>query len=121
MEKCACKGSFLDKLLKPTILMLLYRNSLHGFSILKEMEKNGMMDYSGIDPTGLYRTLKKMEMTGLLVSKWDINDNTQPRRVYEITQDGKDCLKHWKITLTNYKNSIDNLVEAISATLKEEN
>ena len=85
MEKCACKGSFLDRLLQPTILMLLYRKPLHGFSILKEMEKSGIMDYSGIDPTGLYRTLKKMEAAGLLASEWDMSD--QPRRIYKITEE----------------------------------
>lgn len=115
MEKCACKGSFLDKLLQPTILMLLCRQPLHGFSILKKMEESRIMDYSGVDPTGLYRTLKKMETAGLLASKWDVNDNTQPRRIYEITADGKDCLEHWKTTLIEYKNSIDKLIDAISA------
>ena len=117
MEKCACKGSFLDRLLQPTILMLLYRKPLHGFSILKEMEKSGIMDYSGIDPTGLYRTLKKMDAAGLLASEWDMSD--QPRRIYKITEDGKDCLKHWKSTLTDYKKSIGNLINAISAVLDE--
>lgn len=117
MEKCACKGSFLDKLIQPTILMTLYQNPLHGFSILKEMEKSEVMDYSGIDPTGLYRTLKKMETAGLLVSKWDINDHTQPRRIYEITEDGKDCLKHWKTTLINYQNSLGALINLITEVM----
>lgn len=120
MEKCACKGSFLDKLLQPTILMLLHQKRLHGFSILKKIEESGIMDYSNIDPTGLYRTLKKMESAGLLVSKWDVRDNAQPRRFYEITADGKDCLRHWKTTLTDYKGSIDKLVHAISDTLEED-
>ncbi len=114
MEKCACKGSFLDKLIQPTILMILYRNPLHGFSILKEMESSNIMDYSGIDPTGLYRTLKKMETAGLLISRWDINDRTQPRRIYEITEDGKDCLQHWKRTLINYQNSLGALIHSIT-------
>ncbi|MGN1098891.1 MAG: PadR family transcriptional regulator [Christensenellales bacterium] len=115
MKKCACKGSFLDKLLQPTILMLLSQQRLHGFSILKKMEESKIMDYSGVDPTGLYRTLKKMETTGLLTSEWDMKDSSQPRRIYEITADGRDCLEHWKTTLIEYKNSIDNLIDAISA------
>lgn len=119
MEKCACKGSFLDKLLQPVILTLLYEERLHGFSILKKMEETNIMNCGGIDPTGLYRTLRKMETAGLLVSELDDGDNAQQRRIYEITEEGKDCLKHWQGTLVDYKKSIDKLIDAISFTLNE--
>lgn len=117
MDKCACKGSFLDKLLQPTLLTILYQKPLHGFSLLKELEQSSIMDYHKNDPTGLYRTLKKMEHAGLLISHLDINDNTQPRRIYAITEDGKDCLKHWKITLTHYRNHLDTLIQSITEVI----
>ena len=62
--KCACKGDFLDRFIQPSILLLLSTESMHGFSIYKRLQDSDIMDYSGIDPTGLYRTLKKMEDAG---------------------------------------------------------
>lgn len=119
MDKCACKGSFLDRFIQPSVLMLLNKESLHGFSIYKTLSESDIMDYSGIDPTGLYRTLKKMEEAGLLISKWDTDTTSQARRIYTITQDGKDCLKSWRKTLISYKNSIESLTNAVSKSIEE--
>ena len=53
---------------------------MHGFSILKKLYKSDVMDYSSIDPTGLYRTLKKMEESGLLVSRIESDGGLQAKR-----------------------------------------
>ena len=73
-----------------------------------------------IDPTGLYHTLKKMESAGLLMSKWDTESAAQPRKIYEITDEGRSCLANWETTLYNYRDSIDELAKSISSVLKSE-
>lgn len=120
MAKCACKGSFLDRFIQPSVLMTLNKESLHGFLIYKKLIESNILDYTGIDPTGLYRTLKKMELAGLLVAEWDIEDTSQPRKIYSITGEGKECLKHWKATLDLYKNDIEKLSKAVSQSIGEE-
>ena len=117
MEKCACKGAFLDRFIQPSILMFLNAGDLHGFSILKKLKESNFIDYSGIDPTGLYRMLKKMEKSGLLVSGWDIKDIARTKRIYSITDKGKDCLSNWGETLLFYKKSIDRLIKAVNKNL----
>lgn len=117
--KCACKGDFLDRFIQPSILLLLNSESMHGFSIYKRLQDSDIMDYSGIDPTGLYRTLKKMEDAGLLTSQWDTDTASQARRIYTITGDGRHCLINWSDTLISYKNSLENLANAIIDSLKE--
>ena len=79
MKKCACRGSFLERFIQPSILLLLNEEPMHGFSILKKLYKSDVMDYSSIDPTGLYRTLKKMEESGLLVSRIEADGGLQRR------------------------------------------
>ena len=37
MEKCACKGFFLERFVQPAILMHLAAGSHHGFSLLKKL------------------------------------------------------------------------------------
>ena len=61
LEKCACRGSYLDKFLQPAILVVLQRGSSHGFQMISDLEKSGMVSGNGLDPAGLYRTLKRME------------------------------------------------------------
>ena len=121
MEKCACKGFFLERFIQPAILMHLAAGSHHGFSLLKKLADESYIPGEGsIDPTGLYRTLKKMEGAGLLVSKWDTESAAQPRKIYEITDEGRSCLANWETTLYNYRDSIDELAKSISLVLKNE-
>ncbi len=118
MDKCPCKGNFLERFIQPSILMYLNTESLHGFSILKKLRESDIMDYSGIDPTGLYRMLKKMEASGMLTSSWDV-ENSQPRRIYAITNEGRHCLSYWEKTLLEYSSSISRLAKAVSKSIGE--
>lgn len=114
MDKCACTGAFLERFIQPSILMYLCNENLHGFSLLKKLKESEIIDYSGIDPTGLYRMLKKMETTGLLSSVWDTDGPAQPRRIYSITDEGRVCLSYWEKTLAEYADAICRLSRAAS-------
>ena len=118
-DKCACKGSFLDRFVQPSILMLLMKEDLHGFSILKKLYSIEVMDYSSLDPTGPYRTLKKMEEAGLLRSKIDAGSEIQLRRIYSITDEGKICLIFWIDTLQHYRKRIDSLASAVRESVRD--
>ncbi len=114
MEKCACKGSFLERFTQPAVLVLLSREPLHGFSICKKLAECDFFDFNGIDPTGLYRMLKKMEESGLLASEWNTEDVAYAKRVYQITEKGKRCLENWGETLRRYRDSISKLIGAVN-------
>ena len=119
MKKCACRGSFLERFIQPSILLLLNEEPMHGFSILKRLYKSDIMDYSSIDPTGLYRTLKKMEEAGLLASRLETENPLQTKRIYEITQEGRVCLVFWKSTLLYYIAKIERLANAIPDKIED--
>lgn len=115
---CACKGSNLDKMLQPGILAALYNKKMHGFSIIQKLSENSMFNGNLPDKAGVYRYLKKMEESGLLVSEWEFDkDNTKPRRVYAITERGKHCLGNWSKALKVYEESIDCLVAEIDSVI----
>ncbi len=120
MKKCACKGAFLERFIQPVILMYLNRENLHGFAILKKLKECETMDYSAIDPTGLYRMLKKMTAAGLLNSAWNMENTPQPRCVYAITEAGKLCLASWEKTLFEYAQEIAALGKAVSESMNPE-
>lgn len=120
MEKCACKGFFLERFIQPAILMHLAAGSHHGFSLLKKLLTKVISPAKApLTPPGLPH-FKKMEGAGLLVSKWDTESAAQPRKIYEITDDGRSCLANWETTLYNYRDSIDELAKSISLVLKSE-
>ena len=100
--------------MQPFILMQLCADKLHGFSIYTKLLESDAMDYTGTDPGGIYRTLRKMESVGLIAASWHTDETARPKRVYEITDEGRQCLKFWKDTLTTYKNEIGKMVDAIS-------
>lgn len=110
--KCACKGNFLDRFIQPAILTALYDGPLHGFAVLNKMKDNGLTGEGNVDPTGLYRTLKKMEEAGLLTA--DAVRDKKIKRVYAITQEGKDCLVSWRETLEAYRDEIGGMIEKIT-------
>ena len=114
---CPCQGKNLDKLLQPLILCILAEGgAMHGFAILKEIARIPRFEDKMPDATGVYRYLKKMESSGLLTSKWELeelDDAGKPRRIFSITQEGRSCLANWAVALTDYENYIHQLVEQI--------
>lgn len=110
MDKCACNGSFLDKFIQPALLVILTRGDNHGFQMIADLEQSGMVSGDSLDPAGLYRTLKRMEASGLVSSRWDTDSAAKPRRMYSITEEGRHCLHTWNSTLKEYRSNLDSIL-----------
>lgn len=110
---CSCKGKSLDHFLQPTILMLLYQKEMHGFLMLQEISETPLFAGDYPDPTGLYRYLKKMEVQGLLTSREEEQKDFPSKRVYQITDLGKDCLQNWSETIHEYASNLEQLAGMI--------
>ena len=116
-EKCSCKGYNLDKLLQPNILSLLATRDMHGYVVIRELEKLDLFRGEKIDNTGIYRTLKRLEEKGLVQSQWDVEDAGAAKRVYQINNAGKECLANWIENLEAYKVIIDTVLESARKAL----
>ena len=115
---CACKGKNLDKMLQPTILMLLYKNKQHGSAIIQEIADTVMFGGNSPDKAGVYRYLKKMEKANLI----QVNDTcgdaeNKAKRVYAITDHGRKCLTNWMVSLNDYSANIKKLSNEIKNTI----
>ena len=76
---------------KPIILGILKQGNSYGYLIIKKIKEisGGKMEYSdGI----LYPVLHRLEKEGLIKSNWSMEDDTRPRKYYEITEAGKQSL-----------------------------
>lgn len=113
--ECACSGKTLGRLLKPAIMGLLAQESMHGYLLVQRLTAMAMFNGQPPDPTGVYRILRNMEEDELVVSSWDFADSGPARRRFELTKDGRACLKRWMQTLEEYAVAIRDLLEAIKS------
>ena len=115
---CPCTGKTLTKFLNPAVLGTIAKakGGLHGYAISASLNESGLFLSQPPDATGLYRLLKSMEDEGLLKSKLDTPAKGLPKRVFLITSSGRKCVANWRVTLHEYRSSI----ERIEAFLGEE-
>lgn len=114
-DNCSCKGSSLDKLIQPSILIILSNsNEIHGYGIIQKLEE---MDSVGVDKAGVYRTLKIMEEKGHIDSAWLDEENKPSKKVFSINKSGYYCLYNWISTLKKYRSKLDGIIEVGSTAL----
>lgn len=116
--KCSCKGRNLDKLVQPKILTILAQKNLHGYLIIQELENKKLVQEDKLDRTGIYRTLQTLEQRELVVSQWEIDGTGPSKKIYSITEAGKECLANWIETLEDYKRVIDTIIGEAKDVLK---
>lgn len=73
---------------RPIILAILARDEDYGYSIIQKVKgiSGGSLEWTdGM----LYPVLQRMEMDGLISSRWRASDGGRPRRYYRITEPGR--------------------------------
>ncbi|MCX6087665.1 MAG: PadR family transcriptional regulator [Caldiserica bacterium] len=113
---CKNIGFKSPKMLLVSILFSLLNKPSHGYALLDEIKETGI-EAVEIPYGVLYRSLRLMEMDGLVKSEWHVEETGPSRRIYNITEKGKDYLKDWAKTAKKRVNSILNLVERIEKIL----
>ena len=119
LAECATLGKSLNRLSQPTILTLLAANDapMHGYLIVQQAGNTPMFGGKKPDATGIYRALKRMEEAGLVRSWWDTPEQGSAKRLFELTDHGRHCLRRWIDALACYKLTIEDLRVAASTAL----
>ncbi|MFQ6019386.1 MAG: PadR family transcriptional regulator [Dehalococcoidia bacterium] len=98
----------IERFLEPCILLTLTDGPAHGYALKEHCEVECLVD-EPIDVGTLYRTLRRMEAEEWLTSEWA--DGQGPRRrVYSITQLGRQVLHSWASGLARNKQTIENFL-----------
>lgn len=90
--------------LKYVILQLLADKPRHGYEIIKELEERSGGAYSP-SPGTVYPTLTMLEEMGYATAKQE--DGTGGKKIYEITQEGRDYLGE-------HRSTVDDIFERIT-------
>ena len=78
--------------MEPCLLLLLRMRARHGYDLVHALAGFGMVS---VDASIVYRLLRSMEASGLIVSQWEQGVSGPARRVYQVTPLGKDRLASW--------------------------
>lgn len=85
------------------LLFLLRAGGSYGYELRRELEPRGL----ALDPAVLYRSLRDMERTGLIASRWVRSEEGPSRRVYEITAGGEAELERIATSLRQSRAAFD--------------
>jgi DNA-binding PadR family transcriptional regulator len=107
---CACEGHTLDRMLQPTVMALLAEGPQHGYALLQRLSESPLLKGTKPDDTGVYRLLKALEAQRLVRHTVAESELGPSKRMYELTEFGRECLSKWIDTLDGYHRAIAKLV-----------
>lgn len=93
-KTCGCSfrsrdfGS-IERFIDPCILLLLSQSNSYGYELRENLKEHCSHE---IDFGNLYRTLRRMEEDQWIQSAWKRGDGAPDKRIYSITQEGKEIL-----------------------------
>jgi len=115
-ETCRYSGRGLIQLL---ILRTLFDKRLHGYEIMGELERMTDGRYAP-EPGSIYTMLRRMEKSGLLESEWKSKKGRIDRRMYALTDSGREVLRNGLRMIRERKPVLEALLRFYDAEFKGE-
>jgi PadR family transcriptional regulator PadR len=101
----------MSRLVEPVLLSLLARDKArYGYEIMEQANREALTD-SEIDAAVVYRTLRTLEDAGCVQSEWQPGDGGPHRRMYQITQVGREHLEDWLSVLGRHSERLASFVQ----------
>lgn len=75
------------------LLSIISKHDMYGYEIVQALKQSSDEMYSMSEGT-LYPALKRLETQGFVSSYWFEQDNSRPRKYYQLTTDGNKALKN---------------------------
>jgi PadR family transcriptional regulator PadR len=100
---CSGKVERVPNFAQPRLLLALAKKPAHGYELIEHLSEEGG---AVPDPGNFYRVLRTLEEDGLVQSNWDTQNAGAARRVYEITDQGREFLHTWAVTIKQTHQSL---------------
>lgn len=115
---CRRRGGGGGALVEPAALAALLYAGGYGYDMRKTIldRTGGEVD---VDVGGLYRSLRRLEDEGAVVSRWCDEEAGPRRREYELTQQGVELAEQWLDALRVRRHLDDLLVDLLEGGLAE--
>ncbi len=108
-----------DRFMQPSILMGLYAKPSYGYELIQNIQIFGFVE--GLAPPGMiYRHLRQMEEDGLVSSQWETVGVGPAKRIYQLTDDGKQMLGIWIEYIEQQVRNLNELIRQYHELKKKE-
>lgn len=111
-ESLFCKGNApnIKRFMEISLLLLLMQEESHGYTLAERLADFGFSK-DELNIGTLYRTLRKMEKDSYVISKWQEGGQGPKKRVYQITDKGRNMLEQFIEMLKIRKKMIEKLID----------
>lgn len=118
---CARQGHSprLEGFVIPCLLMLLQRESAHGYELYEKLSDLPFMKVLP-DPSMVYRQLRNMKAEGMVNSELVPGKGGPARTVYSLTEYGEEYLLSCNTNLKGIRCMIDNYFDSFASQKNEE-
>ena len=108
-----------DRYVQPSILMGLYTKPSYGYELIQTIQRFGFIE--GQAPPGMiYRHLRQLEEDGLVFSKWETEGVGPAKRIYQLTDEGKQMLGIWIEYIEKQARNLNDLIKEYHAAKETE-
>ena len=105
--ECHCKVERVPNFAQPRLLLELAKKTSHGYELIERLGQEGN---APLDPGNFYRMLRSLEEDGCVCSTWDTQNSGPARRVYELTDEGREFLHAWAVIINQTHQSLDRFL-----------
>lgn len=117
---CSCGMGNLYRFVEPVALYLLKtKGRSHGYDLVGALNDYALTD-ALVEPGALYRTLRRLEENGYVISAWDVSGGGPARRIYELTDDGAEHLQEWGAVLERLSQSLARFVRDVKVSVEKD-
>ena len=103
-----------DELIPATLDMLILktvsRETMHGYTIAQSIQQISS-DVLRVDEGALYPALHRLEVRGLLKSKWGVSENNRRAKYYTMTATGRRELEREAASWTRVAGAIARVMQ----------
>lgn len=100
--------SLIPGLVMVAILKILSKKPIYGYAIYDTII--GLIERE-IPRSLIYVSLRKLEKRGYVYSKWEASEQGPARRIYYITEEGKEALEHKLNCLKKYIRICQKIID----------
>lgn len=93
------------------LLLMLRDGESYGYELRRELAARA----GDLDPAVMYRSLRDMERTGMITSRWMSSHSGPRRRVYDITTRGRRELQQIAAAITAARDAQDAFLSELKA------
>lgn len=98
-----------ERYIQASLLLGLLTKPSYGYELISSIQSFGFI--KGEAPPGMiYRHLRQMEEDNLVQSQWETGDSGAAKRIYTITDEGREILSYWIAFMDGKARQLNNFV-----------